>query len=102
MITSDTLFLILIGIGLITYGILYFVMPEKLLMFGNRWRYRDATPTDAAKTVGYAGAVICILAGVGMIILAVIGIIDAGQPNTAVYEITGTDTSFFADFTVEY
>ncbi|MBQ7670713.1 MAG: hypothetical protein IJS45_08340 [Clostridia bacterium] len=101
MITSGTVFLIVIGIMLIVYGILYFIMPEKLLMFGNRWRYRDATPTDAAVTLGYVSAVICLLAGAAAIVLAVIGIIGAGQPDIPVFEITGEDTSFFAEFTVE-
>ena len=102
MITSDALFMILIGTAFIVYGILYFIMPEKLLMFGSRWRYRDATPTDAAVTVGYVGAVICILAGAGLIVLAVIGIIDAGQPSAAEYVITGAETSAFEEFIVEY
>ena len=59
---------IIIGILFIVPSVLYFFFPDFFLTFGSRWKYKDATPSDAARMVGTIVAVLGIIAGILLVL----------------------------------
>ena len=59
---------IVIGALFLIPSVLFFVFPRFFLTFGSKWKYKDATPTEASKTVGYIVASVGIAVGLLLIL----------------------------------
>lgn len=69
---------IVYGILFIVPCVLFFISPTDFLKFGNKWRYKNAEPTDTAIIIGRIVSVVGIIIG---IILIAAGIMwDSIQP----------------------
>lgn len=59
----------LFGIIVIIIGILNIAIPEEMAMFGERWKYRNAEPSEMNIIMTRFGGVIAIIAGIAVMFM---------------------------------
>lgn len=55
---------VLAGLFIIIIGILNIAIPEQMAMFGERWKYKDAEPSDINIAMTRIGGIFVIICGI--------------------------------------